>query len=119
MSSLENHLQRAEEFLAQANVSDLRAPKVEMWFLAAYHLIEACAAKARLHIMKHQKVADELRRNPTILGEDSDRVAEAFRYLDHVARSKFVYGASGSEEDFQEARSNFALIEEICRRHLR
>lgn len=119
MSELKNHIAKADEFAATARDTEFPAAKVEMWFLSAYHLIEACAAQVRVHIMKHQRVPDELVRNPTILGEDSDRIARAFRYLDNVARSKFVYGSSGSAADLEDARKSYELIEETCRRRLK
>lgn len=119
MSELSTHLRRAEEFAATARSSEFIAPRVEMWFQSAYQWIEACAAKARVHIMKHQRVPDELLRNPTILGEASEEVAKAFRYLDNVARSKFVYGSSGTRKDLDEAQRCFEVIEERCRARLK
>lgn len=87
---------------------------VETWFLSAYHFIEACAAKQRVHIQKHQRVPDELERNPAILGPKSSGVAKAFRYLDHHARAKFVYGDTGTKADLLKARRNFETIESAC-----
>src|SRR6266704_833939 len=49
MSSLETHLRKAEEFRAGASVINEPGLLVEAWFLSAYHLIEACAAKKRVH----------------------------------------------------------------------
>src|SRR5437899_10964844 len=68
MSSLETHLRKAEEFRDGALKVNEPGLLVEAWFLSAYHLIEACAAKKRVHIQKQQRVPDELQRNPTILG---------------------------------------------------
>lgn len=119
MSELATHLRKAEEFSASAKLSEFDAPRVEMWFQAANQLVEACAAKARVHIMKHQRIPDEILRNPTILGEASEEVARAFRHLDNVARSKFVYGSSGTPKDLEEARRCFQLIEERCRARLK
>src|SRR2546425_4182788 len=84
MSSLETHRRKADEF--RDGASGVKEPGllVEAWFLSAYHLIEACAAKKRVHIQKHQRVPDELRRNPTILGPHTSIVADACRYLDHT-----------------------------------
>src|SRR2546427_13037422 len=92
MSSLETHRRKADEF--RDGASGVKEPGllVEAWFLSAYHLIEACAAKKRVHIQKHQRVPDELQRNPTILGPHTSTAAAAFRYLDHKARAKLVYG---------------------------
>ena len=115
MSSLETHLRKAETFREGASRVNEPGLLVEVWFLSAYHLIEACAAKKRVHIQKHQRVPDELQRNPSILGPRSSTVADAFRYLDHNARAKFVYGDSGTRADLAKARKSFETIESICR----
>ena len=115
MSSLETHLRQARAFREGASKVDEPGLLVEAWFLSAYHLIEACAAKQRLHILKHQRVPDELQRNPAILGPHASTVAEAFRYLDHHARAKFVYGGSGTKADLAKARKSFEAIESVCR----
>ena len=115
MSSLETHVRKAEEFREGASRVNAPGLLVEAWFLSAYHLIEACAAKKRVHIQKHQRVPDELQRNPAILGPNTSTVADAFRYLDHNARAKFVYGNSGTRADLAKARKSFETIESICR----
>jgi len=115
MSSLETHVRKAEEFRDGASRVNEPGLLVEAWFLSAYHLIEACAAKKRVHIQKHQRVPDELQRNPAILGPNTSTVADAFRYLDHNARAKFVYGNSGTRADLAKARKSFETIESICR----
>jgi hypothetical protein len=115
MSSLDTHLRKAQAFRNAAAKIDEPAMLVEAWFLSAYHFIEACAARRRIHIQKHQRVPDELDRNPSILGPRSAAVAEAFRYLDNDARAKFVYGDSGTSRDLTKARKSFQLIESACR----
>jgi len=60
-------------------------------------------------------VPDELQRNPAILGPHTSTVADAFRYLDHNARAKFVSGNSGTRADLAKARKSFETIESICR----
>ncbi len=115
MSSLKTHIRKAREFRDGAAKVDEPALLVEVWFLSAYHLIEACAAKQRVHIQKHQRVPEELQRNPVILGPQTSAVIDAFRYLDHHARAKFVYGNSGTKADLAKARKSFETIESICR----
>ena len=107
-------MQKYRIFKKAASITDSPEVQTEMWFLSAYHLIEACAAKARAHIQKHQKVPDELARNPSILGSKTSEVAEAFIYLDNQARAKFVYGDSGSDKDLEKARRSFETIETAC-----
>jgi hypothetical protein len=119
MSRLDTHLRKYREFKAAAEKVDFESAKVEMWFLSAYHLIEACAAKQRVHILKHQKVAQELRRSPAILGPATAAVATAFEYLDRDARAKFVYGASGATADLAKAQRSFETVESRCLEVLR
>ena len=114
MSSLDTHRENARTFKKAADAAEDPGPRVEMWFLSAYHLIEACAAKHRVHIQKHQRVPDELTRNPVIFGPRTSDVVVAFRYLDHDARAKFVYGAAGSAADLKRAEQSFSTIESIC-----
>ncbi len=114
MSRLDTHLKKYREFKAAADKVDFEAAEVELRFLSAYHLIEACAAKHRVHILKHQRVAQELRRWPAILGPATNAVATAFEYLDRDARAKFVYGASGATADLAKARQSFETIESRC-----
>ena len=116
---MENHLARYRDFRVAAETSEADAVRVESWFLAAYHLIEACAAKRRLHIQKHTRVPEELTRNPDILGDRTRVVVNAFRYLDLEARAKFVYGASGTSADLERARRSFEEIESACQEVLR
>ncbi|MGQ0797390.1 MAG: hypothetical protein ACT4OI_05970 [Methanobacteriota archaeon] len=114
MTSLETHRRKARAFRDSAAKIDEPALLVEAWFLSAYHLIEACAAKRRVHIQKHQRVPDELERNPAILGARTRAVVEAFRFLDHQARAKFVYGDSGTKADLAKARRSLETIESAC-----
>ncbi|OGS50401.1 MAG: hypothetical protein A3K65_04170 [Euryarchaeota archaeon RBG_16_68_12] len=114
MSRLKTHLNRAREFKRAAELVDYPDAKVQMWCVSAHHFIEACAAKKRQHIHKPERVADELNRNPAILGSDSGRIAKAFRYLDREARAKFVDSDSGTKADLERARKSFELVESTC-----
>ncbi len=114
MSRLETHLDTASKFREGAERATSPEVQVESWFLAAYHLIEACAAKQRIHIQKHTRVPEELKRNPEILGDKTAEVSEAFQYLDGEARAKFVYGASGTEEELARAQASFGTVRRLC-----
>jgi len=119
MSRLETHLQKARTFQQGADQATSPEMRVEAWFLAAYHLIEACAAKRHIHIQKHQRVPGELKRNPAIFGERTAEVSEAYQYPDGEARAKFVYGASGTDEELDRARSSFETVRRRCEEALR
>ncbi len=114
MSKLEIHLERARAYRQESHRLKDPGSLVELWFLSTYHFIEACAAKHRLHIQKHQRVPDELRRNLRIFESNSARIIDAFQYLDFTARAKFVYVSSGTKADFERARQCFETIEAIC-----
>ncbi len=116
---METHLDKARKFAEGASQVSAPELQVEAWFLSAYHFIEACAAKHRLHIQKHQRVARELRQNPMMFGERTEQVVEAFLYLDNEARAKFVYGAPGTEADLERARASFETVRSICEEALR
>jgi len=91
-----------------------KAIRMEALFLAAFHLIEACAARRRAHIGKHQRVRAELEADPDILGAASRSVVAAFRVLERDLRPKFLYGESATEEDFALALRTFAELERAC-----
>ena len=93
--------------------------RVELLFLAAYHLIDACAAKRGQHINKHQNVRAELEKNPIILGERTQRVWRAFNDLQGDFRAKFVYGGRWTEKDLVAAVRSFETIERLCLEGLR
>ena len=114
MSKLEVHLERARAYREDAGRAKDAGSQVELWFLSAYHFIEACAAKHRLHIQQHKKVPPELKRNQAVFGERTTEVIEGFQYLDYDARAKFVYGASGTKADFDRAQESFDAIVAIC-----
>jgi len=88
--------------------------KVEMLFLAAFHLIDACAAKKGQHINKHQNIRRELEARPVILGKRTDKVWRAFNKLQGDCRSRFVYGGKWTREDLEMALEAFDTIERLC-----
>ena len=62
----------------------------------------------------HVPVLDELKQNPSILGPKTSVVVDAFRYLDHNARAKFVYRNAGTRADLETTRKGFEAIVSIC-----
>src|SRR3970040_2194542 len=89
------------------------AGRVELLFLAAYHVIDACAAKHGQHINKHQNVRRELEQNPAILGERADRAWRAFNALQGDYRQKFVYGGRWTHKELADAVRAFETIERL------
>ena len=109
-----------DAFKATANLPGATPQsRVELLFLAAYHLVDACAAKRGQHINKHQNVRSELEKNPVILGERTDRVWRVFNDLQGDFRAKFVYGGGWTEKDLAAAIRSFETVERLCLEALR
>lgn len=115
MGTLETHLKLYRLFKKDANNDKLYAgTQMEAFFLSAFHLIDACAAKNRLHINKHQKVRDDLQRNNFIFGNETEFVWRKFQLIENQLRPKFVYSASWGKADVAAAKNAFNEIETIC-----
>ena len=115
MATFERHIGQYRAFKEMADLPDANPPgRVELLFLAAYHLIDSCAANRGQHINKHQNVRRELERNPVILGDRSNRVWRAFNDLQGDFRSKFVYGGKWTEKDLSDAVQAFETVERLC-----
>ena len=116
MATRMDHLAQYEDFKRgselEANPPQLR---VEAAFLASFHLIEACAATRNVHINKHQRVRQELERNPAIFGDRTEEVWLEFQDLETRLRPKFVYGKSWRPQDLDAVFEKAARIERICR----
>ena len=114
------HLAAYERFKADASRGEIsEGLRVEALFLAAFHLIDACAAQSNVHIGKHQNVRRTLEGNPRILGAETEAAWRAFQNLETRVRPKFVYGGGGTPADLQEAQDLFSKIEGTCRTVLR
>ena len=115
MATFEMHMEQYSAFKKSADSPGVTPQgRVEMLFLAAYHLIDACAAKKGQHINKHQNVRRELEKNPLILGERTGKVWRAFNDLQGDCRSRFVYGGRWTKEDLRIALDAFGTIELLC-----
>jgi len=115
MADKQNHLKMYSRFKNDAeNETLFEGTRVEAYFLAAFHLIESCAAKFRIHINKHQMVRSVLEKNRVIFGERTEQVWRSFQKIENHLRPKFVYGMTWSEQDFELMRSAFNEIENEC-----
>ncbi len=94
MSDLGAHLELYKKFKKDAeNVELFEGTRVEAYFLSAFHLIEACAAKERVHINKHQKVRNILEENEFLFSAETENVWRSFQIIENQLRPKF-HGAS-------------------------
>ena len=115
MSTFEKHRELYDNFKKDAEKPDLYAgTMVEVYFLAAYHLIEACAAKERVHINKHQLVRRMLEKHNYIFQDETGNIWRNFQTIENKIRPKFVYGASWRPIDIDEVKECFNTIENIC-----
>lgn len=120
MGTFENHFKLYEKFRHDAeNKDNYEGTRVEAYFLSAYHLIEACAAKERVHINKHQRVRDVLEENKYIFNEDTSVVWKRFQFIETQKRPKFAYSMAWSDEDMEEVIEAYDKIVGACRRRLK
>lgn len=115
MGSFDDHFKLYMNFKKDAENQDIfEGTRVEAYFLSAYHLIESCAAKDRIHINKHQKVRAALTDNPSIFKEDTEEAWRSFQRIENQLRPKFAYALSWTSGDMKEVIENFKSIEDIC-----
>jgi hypothetical protein len=115
MGNFDSHFSLYKRFKKDAeNEDNFEGTRVEAFFLSAYHLIEACSARERIHINKHQKVRATLTENPFIIGDDTEEVWRSFQRIENQLRPKFAYALSWNLEDLKEVKRNFESIEGIC-----
>lgn len=119
MGDFKVHLELYQKFKKDAGNKELfEGTRVEAYFLAAFHLIEACAAQGRVHINKHQKVRNVIEENEFLFGEESEQVWRSFQIIENQLRPKFAYSMSWTKEDVKKIIEHFQIIEKICLKRL-
>ncbi len=114
MGTYDTHLNNYKSFKKDAeNPLLFNGTRVEAYFLAAFHLIETCAAKYRVHINKHQNVRYILEKNATIFSTETEIIWRAFQRIENQLRPKIIYGVSWTAQDFQILITTFSQIEQI------
>jgi len=120
MAAKEAHLAQHRLFRGDGfRESNSLPTRVEALFLAAYQLIEACAASENVHIGKHQHVRSELTENDRIFGVRTEAVWRGFQELETRVRPKFIYGTRWTDRDFETALDLFDALERVCLEVLR
>lgn len=111
----EVHLHKYKNFKAEAATGHYPPSRIENYFLACFHLIEAFVFfKAGLHIQKHQKIRTILEENKTIFGEETERVWREFEELENQVRVATSYGGKENGKMVEMARKILENIEDIC-----
>ena len=117
MGRVEDHLDKYRKLKADAGRDDIsRELRAEAYFLAAFHLIDARAARHNVHIDKHKNVKRELEANDLIFGKDTTEVRRLFEPLERDLRPRFVYGFKWSDRDFVEVERVFRELEALCQK---
>ena len=115
MSEFSVHFDLYKKFKKDAENEKLfDGTRVEAYFLSAFHLIEACAAKERIHINKHQKVKLVIEENEFLFRENGGIIWRSFQIIENQLRPKFTYSMSGTKTDLDKIIENFKIIEKIC-----
>ncbi len=88
--------------------------RIEAYFYASFHLIEAMAAKKGLHIDKHQKVRQKLEKNPQIFEDRTEGVWRAFQEIENQIRPGQIYGGAIDGKKLRRTKELFEEIEKLC-----
>jgi hypothetical protein len=106
-------------FLKDAmNEQNSEPTRVDAFFEAAFHLIEAAVARHRIHINKHQLVRKILERNKNIFEDATDKVWRAFQEIENQIRPGQAYGGAINGEALERTMELVALIQKVCEKHL-
>lgn len=115
MASLDIHLKKYKMFKKDAfNESNSEPTRIEAFFEAAFHLIEATANLSDVHINKHKMVRKMLQENQNIFEEKTETVWRTFQSIETQIRPGQAYGGKINGEKLKEALRAFESIEEIC-----
>jgi hypothetical protein len=119
MSSFEIHIKKYHMFLKDAiNEQNSEPTRIEAFFEATFHLIEAVTAKYRIHINKHKLVRNVLELNKEIFGEDTEKVWRAFQEIENQIRPGQAYGGAINGEALERTKELTGVVKNICEKHL-
>ena len=87
MTDRERHFEKYRMFKRDAENPSVSPPtRVESYFSAAFHLIEACVAGRGIHVDKPQQVGAVLEAHADVFGGNTDRVWRAFQRIENRIR---------------------------------
>jgi len=114
MASYETHFEKYELFKKDAeNETVSHMSRVEAYFFASFHLIEAVMAKHDKHINKHTMVRSVLVENSDIFKENADEVWRSFQTIENQIRPGQEYGGKIKGEELKRAKAFFNKIKRI------
>jgi len=115
MSSFEIHKKKYGLFRKDAeNKDNSHMTRIEAYFEACFHLIDACAALFDVHINKHQNVRKIVEENEEIFGEKTTLVWNKFQELENKIRPGQAYGGRINGEQLKKSAEIFKVIFDIC-----
>lgn len=115
MTSFNIHNEKYLMFKADAeNETNSILTRIEAYFYACFHLIEAIAAKKGIHIEKHQKVRSILERNHQIFGDNTEMVWRPFHEIENQIRPGQIYGGLIDGKKLKRTKELFEEVETIC-----
>jgi len=119
MASFEIHLNKYKMFLRDAeNEQNSEPTRIEAYFEAVFHLIEAVAAKNRIYINKHQLVRKVLEENGNIFGENTAKLWRTFQEIENQIRPGQAYGGAINGEALEQTKELAGIIQNICEKFL-
>lgn len=115
MADKKRHLEKYQLFKSDAENQSVSPPtRVDAYFSAAFHLIEACTAERNLHIEKHQRVRTTLETHKEVFSNDTEKVWRAFQRIENQIRPGQLYGGKIDGEAVEQAKKNFQEVEKAC-----
>lgn len=102
-------------FLRDAENKDNSHPtRIEAYFESVFHLIEAVAARDRIHVNKHQSLRNVLEENDVLFGGETENVWKAFQEIENQIRPGQIYGGSINGKALERAKKLFEEIKVVC-----
>ncbi len=119
MASHEAHMLKYRMFLRDAQNEENSVPtRIEAYFQAAFHLIDAVAALRDIHINRHRDVRRVLESNPELFEGDAELVWRSFQIIENQIRPGQTYGGRIDGEALERTRELFEQIERACLKRL-
>lgn len=120
MGRYQDHKEKYLRFKKDAENETLFVPtRIDAYFNAMFHLIEAIASLNQVHVDVHQKLRKVLENNPDVFGEETELVWTNFIKLERDIRPGQVYGRPINGEKLKEAQKAVSLIEGACLKELK
>jgi len=120
MASFEKHIEKYGLFKKDAeNKTVSHMSRIEAYFFASFHLIEAVMAKHDKHINKHTMLRSFLAKENDIFKEDTEIVWRDFQTIENQIRPGQEYGGKINGEELKRANELFEEIRSICNKALK